>query len=103
MSTAALKWAWDQMDIPGPSKFVLVALAENADDDGVCWPGTKYVAERVRQTQRSVTRHIKSLIAAGKITVQEQRRLDGSQTSNLYRLNMRVGSVTPPDRMSSPP
>ena len=103
MSTAALKWAWDQMDIPGPSKFVLVALAENADDDGMCWPGLKYVADRVRQSQRSVSRHVRTLVDAGKIGVEKQQRLGGGQSSNLYRLFMRTGLVEGDDKLSPPP
>ena len=93
MSVRAMAWAWEQRCPPG-AKFVLLALADRSDDDGMCWPGRRGIAERVGITPRSVTRHISSLIKLGILTTIERTREDGARTSNQYRLG--VGPILSP-------
>src|SRR3990167_8098730 len=68
MSLKAMVWAWAQ-PIEARDKLVLMALADHADDDGVCWPGIKGVAEKNRISVRAVQRHIRSLEAGGLLAV----------------------------------
>jgi len=93
MSVRAMAWAWEQRCPPG-AKPVLLALADRSDDDGICWPGRRGIAERVGITPRSVTRHISSLIKLGILATIERTREDGSRTSNQYRLG--VGPLMSP-------
>ena len=70
MSHRASAWAWD-VDLKGDPlvKFVLVALADQADDYGYCWPSQKKIAEKVCQGERTVRRHIATLRDLGLLTV----------------------------------
>lgn len=43
MSYRALNWAWEA-DLPMPQKFVLVALADMADEKDSCYPGQERLA-----------------------------------------------------------
>lgn len=42
-------------------KLTLLALADHADDDGVCWPSIARIAPKCCQSQRNVRRMIRSL------------------------------------------
>jgi len=85
MSVGAMAWAWKQKCSPA-TKTVLLALADHADDDGICWPGRKGLAGKIGITPRNITRHLAILTKLGIIESVKRLRDDGSRTSNLYRL-----------------
>jgi DNA-binding transcriptional ArsR family regulator len=87
MSVRAMAWAWRQQ-LSGPEKLVLMALADHADEDGICWPGNAHIARKCNLSQRSVQRHIKNLIDNGYMTAHRRYRDTGGQTSNRYVLNV---------------
>jgi len=87
MSVRAMAWAWRQQ-LSGPEKLVLMALADHADEDGICWPGNAHIARKCNLSQRSVQRHIKNLIDNGYMTAHRRYRETGGQTSNRYVLNV---------------
>lgn len=76
-------------------KLVAVILADHADQDGVCWPSYRRLAEMTSQSERQVARHVKELIEAGVITKLRTGTIvkkDGKslRLSNAYRLNAHV-------------
>lgn len=87
MSVKASSWAWEQDLKQGP-KLVLLALADHADNSGICWPGHESVAEKTGCTTRSVIEHIKILSEADLLTVEERRREGGQRASNRYILHI---------------
>ena len=59
---------WES-ELPSDEKFVALALADFADDDGErIFPSIAYVAWKVGKTERSVYRTIRKLIDAGILT-----------------------------------
>jgi len=48
-------------------KAVLISLADNANDEGVCWPSVARIAERTCLSERAVQDAIKWLIKHGAI------------------------------------
>lgn len=69
MCNQALTWAFKQK-LPGPLKFVLVALAEMAGRDGQCYPSQTLLAERCGTTRANICRRIRELVARGLIRAQ---------------------------------
>ena len=90
MSSRASDWAYQQHDLPTGMKFTLVALADEADDDGVVWIGGKNVAGKVDKSRSAVTRHVKWMKDNGLIVISTQYGLDGQQARNLYRLQLHL-------------
>lgn len=82
-------------------KFVLVALADYADDEGMCYPSHKKTAKRTGASPDTVKRATRRLQAAGYLDIIPWKRDNGSSTSNRYRL--RVGVHTAPPLQSIPP
>ena len=90
VSIIARDWALAQSLAPGP-KFVLVVLADAADDQGVCWPRVSTIAERVGVSRRTVQRSIQYLVQRNLIVVEPRLRNDGSSSLNRYRLRLVEG------------
>ena len=92
MSIAAMAWAWRQ-DLPPTPKLVLLALADHADDQGVCWPGQRGIAAKVGRSRRTVQRTIMALEGLGLLAVEGQYR-DGARAASRYKLPL--GGVARP-------
>ena len=67
-------------------KLVLIKLADNANDDGECWPSHKHIADHCEISDRSVRTHIKALEEANFLTI-INRVKDNKKQSNIYKLH----------------
>ncbi|HHF5041192.1 TPA: helix-turn-helix domain-containing protein, partial [Haemophilus influenzae] len=65
--------------------------ADNANDDGICFPSYQYIADKCEMTRRSAISHIECLIKMGLVSKKERKNKDGS-ISNLYFLHLEQGS-----------
>ena len=74
----------------GPSNktelLVLLALADNADDQGRCWPSYQTIAEKSRVSRRHAIRIINKLCNDDYLE-KKKRMKKGEQTSNMYLIN----------------
>jgi hypothetical protein len=80
-----MTWAW-ATPLPPTSKLVLMALADIADDHGVCWPSHKTLALKCTLSDRTVRRTLGKLYALKLLIVEPRTRKNGSSASNCYRL-----------------
>ena len=72
-------------------KLVLLKLADNANDDGICFPSYQYIADKCEMSKRSAISHIDDLIKMGFVTKKARKNKDGS-SANLYLLHLEKGS-----------
>jgi hypothetical protein len=86
MSVQALTWAFKQEITPAGLKFVLVALANYASEDGYCYPSQKTLGRLTGQTDRSVRTHLVLLETLGLIQRETRIKADGGLTSDGYYL-----------------
>ena len=89
MSYAAFNWARIQPIQLPLTKFVLLMLADRANEAGVCWPSAESMVADTAMSRASVFRALDALVRLGYIERQRGRH------SNSYRLLMR--SVAPCD------
>ena len=73
-------------------KLVLIKLAENANNEGECWPSFKHVADQCEISRRSVIYHIQALEKAGFLTVIHRRKTGSSSHSNCYQMALKCGA-----------
>lgn len=71
-------------------KLVLVKLADNANDQGECWPSYGHIAKECEMGKSTVRAHIKALQDAGFLTIKNRRNGELNQ-SNLYQLTLSRG------------
>jgi hypothetical protein len=68
MSVKVMSAVWE-LDLPQNQKLVLLAFADHADDDGVCYPSVGRVAWKTGVSERQVQRIVKKLRAAGLVVL----------------------------------
>jgi len=76
---------WDNANASGGELLVLLALADHANDKGVCWPGVARVARKARMSERHVQRILRKLQRAGQLTMKAGA---GNKGTNLYQIPM---------------
>ena len=86
MSYRAINWAWEA-ELPFSQKFVLVALADMADENDSCFPGQERIASMTGMSVSTVRRSVKALEDAGVITRHARGVSGGGRTSDRYVLN----------------
>lgn len=87
MSIRAMTWAF-ALPLEPRAKIALLAIADNARDDGVAWPSRDTIAEKSSQSRATVNRRMKLLAEMGVIELRERFREDGTQTTDEIRLNL---------------
>jgi len=87
VSILAMTWAWGLMELDQSQTLVLLALADAANDEGVCWPSQAEIGRKARLKDRAVRNQIRSLEAAGLLSVSRRATPQGRKT-NVYHLNI---------------
>jgi hypothetical protein len=79
---------WEDARIGSQAELlVLLALADHARDDGLCWPSMRSIAAKARIEERSAQRIIRRLIEKGFVElVSKGGCIDGQNTPNRYRV-----------------
>tara|TARA_R110000787_G_scaffold6571_2_gene22865 strand:+ start:1347 stop:2279 length:933 start_codon:yes stop_codon:yes gene_type:complete len=95
MSVEHSAYVW-KLDIEPISKLVLLALADHANNEGVCWPGIQYITDKTCLSRRSILRHLKKLEDKSVISIEKQYIKNGQRLRNVYILSLGCHSVTPP-------
>lgn len=65
MSNFVLSACWRVTGITPAQKLVLISLADQANDDGLCWPSVKTIEQRTCLCERAVRKSLADLAAAG--------------------------------------
>ena len=91
MSVHYCSAAW-RLQLEPTAKLVMLALADWANDEGVCWPSVAALTGRAGVSDRTVQRTLRGLEAEGYIAVHEGR---GRGKSSLYRLTEKVTQASP--------
>jgi len=76
MSTIIMSQCWPLQGLSVAQKAVLISLADQANDDGVCWPAVGTIAARCCMSARAVRTAMDHLEAVGLLT--RDRRFNSS-------------------------
>ena len=87
MSVRVLTWAWGLEEVMGSEALVLLALADQANDEGFCWPSQEKLAPKARQSVSTLRRSLRSLEKMGLLTTITRSSTRGRR-SNLYLLHI---------------
>ena len=93
MSVKFSSRVWEFSHSTGTDRLVLLALADNADDNGECWPSIRHLARKCRIDTRTVQRHIRSLELLGEVRVivgGGRSRMAGGTRSNRYQIVIHI-------------
>jgi hypothetical protein len=105
VSIQAVSWAMQQRLNSPTLKFVLIAVANYADEDGFCWPSQKRLSRDTELSERAVRDALKRLEERGILERSERRA--ATRQSDIIRLNLayrnempveQAGNGTPAER-----
>lgn len=99
MSIRIMAQVWDSSPFEGRGLLVELALADFANDDGVCWPSVETLAKKARCSESWVHQIIRDLKKAGRLYVAEQ---GGRGKTNTYKLDPFVSEKGALDAPFSP-
>ena len=87
MRWKALDWATDSQVGSSTTKFILLLLANKADENFSCYPSIRTLMADSDAGRSTVMRALKELEASGFITREPQFHDSGGRRSNRYYLN----------------
>lgn len=76
-------------------KLVLIKLADNANDEGECWPSYQHIADQCEVSRSTVKSHIRALEDMG-LLKREFRRKGELNQSNVFYLMLDNAQQIPP-------
>jgi len=85
MSTIIMSQCWPLQGLSVTQKAVLISLADQANDDGVCWPAVGTIAARCCMSPRAVRTAMDHLEVVGLLT--RDRRFNSSTVYNVTPAN----------------
>lgn len=111
MSIQFIAKVWDDDTFANSGeKLVALKLADNANDEGHCYPHIRTVARHTQMTDRTVQRHVKALEDRGWLVRSRSRRRNGTYSGYQFWIvayepgdKMSGGFDEPGDKMSSGP
>lgn len=94
MSNQAIGWAYRQR-LPITPKFVLVTLADLADEAHSCWPRQAWIAEQTGASPRTVRDALALLEREGYLVREARPLVGGGRRSDRYVLQLDRDPDTP--------
>lgn len=88
MSYSAMAWARGIKTGSATVKSVLLAVANYADEEGVCWPSQEQLSDDTELSRHSIMRALDQLEEQGLLSRERRHRGDGSRTSDLIILDL---------------
>lgn len=80
---------WRHSKAKGAALLVLLSLADQANDDGQCWPKVEQIAERCRISRASVHRHLDQLRELEELKWENR---SAESRPNLYTITVKAPS-----------
>jgi hypothetical protein len=93
MSIKLMTLVWD-MELPTTQKIVLLALADNANDEGICWPSITTLEKKTSLHRATVIRTISELEERSHLS-----RSSESGKTNTYQLNPSHSATSSTERL----
>ena len=92
---------WPLQGMSPAQKAVLISLADNANDDGVCWPSIATIGARTCLSERAVRNALRWLEEAN--LLKSHQRFGRSTWYTITPAAYAPGTICPPPRHQMPP
>lgn len=84
MSIKAMQWVFEHSRATGSARVLMLAIADRANDDGVCWPDKANLAKKVNVTERTIIKLVQQCEELGELSVSLFYRGKERRTANRY-------------------
>lgn len=87
MSIKAMNWYWENSTERGAGLLAILAIADNANDDGEAYPGIPRLAKKIRMTERYTQILLRKLEEKGELKIDTGKGVEtGHGATNRYHL-----------------
>ena len=86
---------WERPDLDPYERLILLALADHADDEGVCYPSISRLVDRTGMAERGVQKVLKRLTEKGHLAVETNA---GRKGTNRYSISLTPAPGAPRTR-----
>ena len=86
MSIKVMSEVWEHSKAKGSAHHLLLAIADNANEQGIAWPSVRTLARKARLSERQIQRLIRSLQRTGELDIHEGGGPPGS--THTYRVTI---------------
>lgn len=93
MSFEAMAWATRQKPKTPTQRLIILHLASMANQDGICWPSYRHLADVTGLSRRTVMRNMNELCDHG-FLIRKRRRDGNTNKSNVFTLALKGGGDT---------
>lgn len=94
MSIKIMNAVWHLSKQKGTPLLLMIAIADNANDNGEAWPGIEYLARKIRMSERQTQRLVRDLERTDELIVER-----GGGRGNAHRYFILVGK--PPEEIAA--
>jgi hypothetical protein len=84
VSIKAMQWVFEHSRATGSARVLMLAIADRANDDGVCWPDKANLAKKVNVTERTIIKLVQQCEELGELSVSLFYRGKERRTANRY-------------------
>lgn len=75
-----------QSELPTRAIAVYLYLRGRATKEGVCWPAIPTMARELKMSESTIRRALRDLVQEGFLVIEERKRENGADSSNMYAL-----------------
>ena len=83
-----MNMVWGMEGVTPTEMLLLLALADRANDDNVCWPGQASLAKKCNTTDRTVRRTLKALENKNLLKITHRQGEGEGRKTNIYTLTL---------------
>jgi hypothetical protein len=102
MSIDVMSAVWKLKDLADSEMLILLAMADWADKEGICWPSIAQLADKTNKSERTIQGAIKAIVSKGHLT-----RVENPGKGCKYIVHPRSGcapaETAPPQRATETP
>ncbi len=84
MSIKIMEKVFRDENLDSNKKLVMLALGDNANDEGFCYPSINNIVQKTSLSKPTVIKHLKELEMLGLLLSQKRHRENGSATTKIY-------------------
>lgn len=75
-----------QSELPTRAIAVYLYLRGRANKEGVCWPAIPTMARELKMSESTIRRALRDLVQEGFLVIEERKRENEADSSNMYAL-----------------
>ena len=84
MSIKIMSMVFKDPNLDSTKKLIMLSLADNANDEGFCYPSLLTIARKTSLSKKTVIKHIRELVLKNLLLTKQRSKKNGGRYSSIY-------------------